>query len=263
MKRIAPLLLALALLAGCGSSGPNANDVLKQTASSLGKIKSGTLDLRLLVTSPGKQNGPRIGFTLHGPFQLGKTRLPVLHVAYTQIAGDKQATATLISDGRRGVVQSNGKTLPLTASAQRTLSSAAQEVQGAGALTALDISSWIEHPKVSGGGRVGGADTDKVTADLNVVNATNSLLGLLRLTGRDVHQLTGADAKQLEKSVKSSSFVLFSGKRDRLLRKVDVTATFNFDVPKALENVFGVLGAKVEFELGVANPNKPVSVRLP
>ena len=153
--------------------------------------------------------------------------------------------------------------LPLSASARQTLSSAAQQIQGAAGLGAFDISSWIEHPKVSGGGEVGGADTDKVTADLNVLNATNSLLGLVRLMGREVHQLEGADAKQLEKSVKSSSFVLYSGKRDRLLRKVDVTATFNFDVPKTLETVFGVVGAKVEFELGVANPNKPVSVKLP
>jgi len=262
LRRIAFLAAAVALLAGCGSSGPNANDVLKRTAASLSTIKSGTLDLKLLVTSPGA-HGTRFGFTLHGPFQLGKTPLPVLHVAYTQIAGDKQATATLISDGRRGVVQSGGKTLPLTASARQTLSAAAQQIQGAGALAAFDISSWIEHPKVSGGGEVGGADTDKVTADLNVLNATNSLLGLIRLAGRNVHELTGSDAKQLEQSVKSSSFVLYSGKRDRLLRKVDVAATFGFDVPKQLANALGAVGAKVEFELGVANPNKPVSVNLP
>ena len=80
---------------------------------------------------------------------------------------------------------------------------------------------------------------------------------------RYVHELTGSDAKQLEQSVKSSSFVLYSGKRDRLLRKVDVAATFGFDVPKQLANALGAVGAKVEFELGVANPNKPVSVNLP
>ena len=262
MKRVA-LLVAVALLAGCGSSGPNANDILKRTASSLSTIKSGTLDLKLLVTSPGQQRGAAFGFTLHGPFQLGKTPLPVLHVAYTQIAGDKQATATLISDGRRGVVESGGKTLPLSASAQQTLSAAAQQVQGAGGLGAFDISSWIEHPKVSDGGEVGGADTDKVTADLNVLNATNSLLGLVRLAGRDVHELTGSDAKQLQDAVKSSSFVLYSGKRDRLLRKVDIAATFGFHVPKELANALGAVGATVEFELGVANPNKPVSVKLP
>jgi hypothetical protein len=262
LRRLAGLATAVALLAGCGSSGPSANDILKRTASSLSTIKSGTLDLKLLVTSPGKQ-GTRFGFTLHGPFQLGKTPLPVLHVAYTQIAGDKQATATLISDGQRAVAVSGGKTLPLSESARQTLSSAAQQIQGAAGLGAFDISSWIEHPKVSGGGEVGAADTNKVTADLNVLNATNSLLALMRLAGRDVHELAGADAKQLEKSVKSSSFVLYSGKRDRLLRKVDVTATFGFDVPKQLANALGTVGAKVEFELGVANPNKPVSVKLP
>jgi hypothetical protein len=260
LRRLA-LLAAVALLAGCGSSGPSASSVLKQTASNLGKIKSGTLDLRLLVTSPGQ--GTRFGFTLHGPFQLGKTPLPILHVAYTQIAGNKQAAATLISDGHRGVAQSNGKTLPLSPSAQQALSAAAQQVQGGGTAAALDISSWIEHPKLSGGGELGGSDTDKVTADLNVVNATNSLIGFMRLAGRDVHELTGADAKQLQQAVRSSSFVLYSGKKDRLLRKVEVAATFGFDLPKALKDAFGVVGAKVEFELGVANPNKPVSVRLP
>jgi hypothetical protein len=244
------------LLAGCGSSGPNAQSVLRQTAQNLGKIASGTLDLRLLVTPQGK--GHRFGFTLHGPFSFGKTALPILDVAYTQIANGHQATATLISDGRRGVVQSNGATKPLSPSAESTLRAAGQQVQGAASL--FDISSWLEHPKVSSGP----AGTDEVTADLNVPNVANGLIGLLRLTGRNVQQLTSTDVKRLQNAVRSSSFVLYTGKKDRLLRKLDLTADLGFDVPQDLQNALGTLvGAKVEFELAVANPNKPVHVSVP
>jgi hypothetical protein len=255
VRRLA-CLAAVALLAGCGSSGPNAKDVLKQTASNLGKIRSGVLDVRLLVTPQHK--GVPVGFTLHGPFQLGKTRLPILRVTYTQIANGKQASATLVSDGSRAVTQSNGRTAPLATSAEQTLAGAAQQVQGAGTL--FDVSSWIEHAKVSDGG----SGTDKVTADLNVPNAANSLLSLLRLSGRDVHELSSAEAKRLQQAVRSSSFVLYTGKKDRLLRQLALSADIGFDVPKNLRASLGSLvGAKFEFELAVANPNQPVSVTLP
>ena len=56
-------LVALAS-AGCGGSEPSANDVLAETAAKLGEIRSGDLELRLVVRSEDAE----AGFELDGPF---------------------------------------------------------------------------------------------------------------------------------------------------------------------------------------------------
>jgi hypothetical protein len=119
----------------------------------------------------------------------------------------------------------------------------------------VPIDGWIDHPKVSGGGRVGGAETDHVSADLKLVEAANGMIDLLRAFGRRLPHVTGASADQLRRSVKSSSFDLWTGKKDRLLRRFRITAELGFDVPQKLRQALGQLvGAKFDFEVGVANP---------
>jgi hypothetical protein len=255
LRRSAALLAGVALLAGCGGGGPNAQDVLEQTASNVGKIRSGTLALKLLVT-PGGEGRP-FGFELHGPFQLGggSNALPVTRLTYTQIANGSRATATLVSNGTDAYVDTGGKKLPLSPDQADTLERAGAQLRGAGVGARLAVGSWLDDAKASDGGEVGGASTDKVTAKLDVVAAVEGLVSVVRLSGRRVPALTDADAKRLRDAVRSTSFALYSGKKDRLLRKLDMSVDFGFDVPPDLKAALGELvGAKVEFELAVSNP---------
>jgi hypothetical protein len=247
-------------LTGCGGSG--ATDVLSQTADNLSKIRSGTLTLRLLVT-PTK--GQPFGFRLHGPFSLGKAgSLPVLHVAYTQIASGNSATVTVISDGSRAYVASAGREVALDSVQTQALRQANSQVGGKNGLESFGIGNWFVDPKRSDGGRVGGADTDKVSAKLDVVEATNGLLSLLRQGGRDVPTIRGAEAKRLRDAVRSSSIEVYSGKKDHLLRRMSMRVAFGLDVPRTLRAALGrVVGAHVRFELGVDRPNRPVHVSAP
>src|SRR2546421_6643292 len=121
MRRRCLVLLALVpILGACGGAGPG--DVLSQTASNLGKIHSGTLSMRLLVTPRGTGQGQPFGFTLHGPFALARSgSLPRLRVDYTQIANGGQATVTVVSTGKSAYVLSNGRTRNLPASALGSL----------------------------------------------------------------------------------------------------------------------------------------------
>ncbi len=253
-RRWAALLAGVALLgAGCGGGGPDAQDVLEQTASNLGRIQGGTLGMKLLVTP--QDGSPPFGFELHGPFRLRRAGLPVTRMAYTQIANGHRATATLVSDGAHAYVESAGRRQELSADQARTLEQAGSQLRSAGGAGRLAIGSWIKDAKASDGGRVGGADTDKVTAQLDVVEAVDGLLSFARLSGRDVRQLSAADKKRLEDAVRSTSFVLYSGKKDRLLRKLDMTVDLGFDVPPDLKAALGnLVGAKAELELDVSNP---------
>ena len=77
----------------------------------------------------------------------------------------------------------------LPASATESVRRAAAGARGNGGFGGLDIASWVEHPHVSDAG----AD-DRVSADLDVVNAANGLLGLLQSLGRNTPTLQGDEA---------------------------------------------------------------------
>src|SRR5919204_4255393 len=259
MRSATAVLVALVLIVGGCGSGSAARRELRQTAQRLGQIRSGNLTLRLLVTgSKGKKS--RIGFQLRGPFQLRANALPLAKIAYTQYAGVRQATATFVSTGTQAYALVSGKRVPIPPSETAQIESAASGL-GVGGGSGLRIDSWLKDPSVSDGGSVGGAPTDHITADLDVVNAANGLLGLVRSLGRAAPTITGDNADQLRKAVKSSSIDVWTGKQDKLLRRLELNAQLGFDVPDELRRALGdVVGANVEFELAVSNPNQPVHI---
>jgi hypothetical protein len=256
VRRAALLTVVAAFAAGGG--GGHAQDVLADTARNLGKIHSGDLTLRLVV-SPREGTKGRIGFELHGPFALRPGTLPIAKVAYTQIAGARQATATFISTGTKAYAEVNGKAYELPASATESIRRAAAGPSGSGGFGGLDVASWVEHPSVSSAG-----DEEHVSADLDVVDAANGLLELLRGLGRAAPTIEGAEAKRLRDAVDSSSFDVWTRMQNHLLRRLLLRADLGLDVPASLRRVLGdVVGAKVEFELQIAHPNEAVSVAPP
>jgi hypothetical protein len=90
------------------------------------------------------------------------------------------------------------------------------------------------------------------------------LLDLVRQLGRAAPMIEGDQAKQLEAAVKSSTFDLWAGKDDHLLRRLMLKANLGLAVPQSLRRALGsVVGAKIDFELAVSNPNKSVTVAPP
>lgn len=262
---LAGLGAAVALTgAGCGGGG-GPTDVLSETASNLSEIRSGNLSLTLLVDPEGG-GADGVGFELNGPFALrGTGRLPVARLVYTQLAGKRRGTATLISTGEEAFVEIAGKAYRLPPEQVAQLRGAAGQLESEGGLEELGIENWFEEPELSDGGDVGGAETDRVHGELNTVNAANDLLDLARDLGRiDFARIQGQTAEQLSQAARSATFELFTGKDDRLLRRLTVDVELGFDVPKDLEQLLGaVVGADVLFELGVADPNSAVSVQAP
>jgi len=250
---------AFALLAsGCGGGGGDAKRELQQTAARLDTIRSGNLNLSLVVL-PSTGTKGRVGFALRGPFALRKGGLPVADITYTQLAGGRSASATFVSNGTTAYAKVGGRRIALPAAATEEITRAAGGPAGKGTLSGLRIDTWLKDPTVSDGGRVGGADTDHVSAKLDVVNAANGLLALVRQLGRDAPTISGDSADQLRKAVKSSSIDVWAGKRDHLLRRLLLRVKLGFDVPSELKRALGeVVGAKVEFELAISDPNRPI-----
>jgi hypothetical protein len=256
VRILAAVLSGVALVAaGCGGGGRSAETVLKQTAATLGSIHSGTLGLKLLVTPQG--GGEPFGFELHGPFKLRQGSLPVTTMTYTQIANGATATATLVSNGTDAHVEAGGKQLALSQAQADSLRQATAQLRGSGSGARLAIGTWVKDPKASDGGLVSGVKTDKVAGTIDLGEAAGALVDVERLSGRDVRQLTADERKRLQDAVRSSSFVLYSGKDDHLLRRLAMSVDIGFDVPAGLKAALGPLvGAKVDFELDVANPTQ-------
>jgi hypothetical protein len=253
------LTLAVALV-GCGG-GPSADEVLSETAANLGKIRSGTLIFKLLVDPRAKGAEGDFGFELQGPFSFGTAEEPPrARIAYTQVSDGRRATATLVLDGDEAYALVNGERRELGDDAAAELRAAAEELRGpGGTFGEVQIGDWIVDPKRSDGGEVGGAETDKVEAELDVVAVVNDLLAIARQFGTEVPALRGRSARQLARAARSSKFELWSGKDDRLLRRLKMEVEFGLDVPEQLREAVGdVVGATVRFELGVGKPNEPI-----
>jgi hypothetical protein len=257
MRALAPLLALLAFaLAGCGGgSDADAQDVLAETSANMGKIRSGDLSMELIFST---KDGEHAGFTLEGPFALRPGELPEAQLDYTQIAGDRTATQTFITKGEKAYVRVGSTTYELP---QATAQGIGSTLGTSGGLAAVDLTSWVEHPTLQEGEEIGDAETDRISADLNVSATVNTLIALASQLGgtEPLSALSGTSAEQVESAVQSATIDVWTGTDDRLLRRLQVVIEF----APAAEKVRNLLGTSLDFSLEIANPNEPVTVEQP
>jgi len=256
MKRLFLLLTLLAALFGCGEGGPqSANELLAETSANLGKIKSGDLALELIFST---KDGERAGFNLEGPFQLRPGSLPEAQLDYTQIAGDKTATQTFIMTGDKAYVRMGGATFQLPA---ETAGQVRFTLGTTGGLGVIDLRGWVQDPELAAGENVGGAETDHITGHLNVATVVTGLVAIASQFGgtTPLTPLEGKSAEQLEQAVDRATIDVWTGKEDRLLRKLEITIEFS----PAAEQVKSLVGTAVHFTLGISNPNEKVTIEKP
>jgi hypothetical protein len=250
---------AALLLSSC--SEPSAEEILADTASNMAKIESGKLTMRMLT---GVTNEPQsdVGFELAGPFSLEDGSL-VANITYTKVAGPERASATFISTGERAFVETGNEVSevpPIPFS---------REIGGAGGgLGALPIGHWFQDPSLSDGGRVGGAETYRVQAGLNVGAALADMFTFARQLGAGsvagLPPMQPADLDHLERIVRSAKIDIHTGKDDRLLRRLMMNVSFAASGPSELDAVLESLsGVRFTLELSIDEPNLPIGPVTP
>ena len=293
--RFIPVLLALITVAlvvgvaacgGGGGSGADARQVVNQTFAGNKRVNSGKLDLSMTANLSATglaatQLSDPIVIKMSGPFQSrGTNKLPAMDLTLSASGSGSDFSAGAVSTGDKGYVTFQGKpyTVPDSVFArfkrgfeqQQKQSSSTQNVD----LKALGINpdSWLKNPKNEGDEDVGGATTTHVSSDVDLDALLNDLDNLLKradklgLSQQQLQQvprgLTSQTRKQLKDSVKKAKVDIWTGKDDKVLRRLQLN--LSFVVPAALQGQLqGVKGGDVKLDLEVADVNKPQNIAPP
>jgi hypothetical protein len=248
-SRLFPLLmLAAALLfAGCGggpesapaSSSTDVNALLRDTFANVSKIDSATIDAQLSIQGGGQTLGAHVT----GPFQSqGANKLPKFELAATLTSSGHSFSAGATWTGDQGFVAIQGTQYQLSgllakqleAGYQQALHSNQAKRAGNGAVLSalgIDFTKWLTNARNEGDAQTAGVDTIKLTGNANVPQIVDDLTALagkaksLNLPGSSsAPQITAAQRRQLVNAIKGVSIEVYTGKADRLLRRIVVNA---------------------------------------
>lgn len=274
------VLLASTGLAACGGGGGgnSPESLLKQTFGPNKPVRSGNLSVALNIDAAGLQGlkGP-VSLKLTGPFQSqGKGKLPKFAFDLALNTGSSSFTAGAVSTGDKGFLKVQGKTYVVTDSLfqqfkQGYEQAASKSRSSSGGLSfkslGVDPLKWLKNPKNAGTENVGGADSYHVTAGLDIphfLDDVNTLLGKAGALGQGnlPSGLTASQRKDIERSVKSATLDVWTGKDDKTLRRlrIDIGIAVPADVQKRAN---GLKSGRVQFDLTIADLNQSQTINEP
>jgi hypothetical protein len=237
------LSVCVALIAGCGdaqtepaSSSTDVNTLLRDTFRNLDKVKSANLSAKLAANG----NGESISASLSGPFESqGKNKLPKVQLNARLEGGGQSFTAGVTWLGDKGYVNLQGTNYEVSGLVAKQFQAGYQESakqQKSGSSSALllgvDFSKWLKNGRNEGDADVGGTDTIKLTGEADVAQVIADVQRIaqkastLNIPGtQDVpSKLTPEQEKEIVDSVKRFAIEVYTGKEDRILRRIVVNA---------------------------------------
>ena len=267
-------LLSLGLVAGCGGddgneadSGTDVDQLLQETFSGSKDIRSGKLDVSLRAEGAGLQSP--ISAELTGPFQSeGEKQLPRVALDASLEANGESFKAGVTNTGEKGFVSFQGTDYEISGPVYQQFKAAYEQTastqQGQSlASLGMDPRKWLTNARNAGEAEVGDADTIKITGDVDVpkllddINAALEKMRSLGLQGSDQlpEQLTPEQKQQAADAVKDIGVEIYTGKDDRILRRLVVAMSLQApgeDQP-----------ADVDFDLTLLDVNEDQEIEEP
>jgi hypothetical protein len=237
------LSLSVALIAGCGdaqtepaSSSTDVNTLLRDTFRNLDQVKSANLSAKLAVDGAGES----VNASLSGPFQSqGKNKVPKVQLAAKLEGGGQNFDAGVTWLGDKGYVSLQGVNYEVSGLVAKQFEAGyeegAKQQKSATAdksLLGVDFSKWLKNGRNEGDAKVGDTDTIKLTGEADVAQVIADVQRIaqrassLKLPGtQDVpSKLTPEQEKEITDAVKKFAIEVYTGKEDRILRKLVVNA---------------------------------------
>jgi hypothetical protein len=287
-------LLTAGFVAGCGagsspasSSDPGsspAHRLLMQTFTGHHTIESGVmkLDLRIVPTGSSTVTQP-VELSFSGPFaSRGTGKLPESDFTIAVAAQGQRGALQVISAGGKGYITVGGQSYEMPASSFKHVESGVNSLagssggsstrSGAGAFSKLGIRplDWLSDPRITGSAVVNGAQTTRVHAK---VDAAALLRDLSRLLGKAgslgvknsaslPSSIAPATQSRIAKALGSPSFDVWTGKRDKVVRKLTVAATI--PVTGQVRSLLGGMSsAAVTLDFEYSDLNQPQTIHAP
>lgn len=262
---------------GGGGGSADAETLLRQTFTGSHEIRSGRADVRVTIVADGDPSirGP-IEVGISGPFQsAGADQVPEFDMALDVSAQGQSFDAGLTSTSDRLFVRFSGTAYEVPADLVNQLKDSWRRSQQEGSGQSMSLESlgieplnWLEDPTVEGTEDVGGAETDHISASVNVGALLDDVDDLLReaseqglggVTGQDVPSRIPPDARsQIEDAVENASFDVWSGTEDHTLRRLELDLTI---VPPEGES--GPRSLDVTLSIELTDLNEPQTIEAP
>ncbi len=279
--RLVLACLTVAALAAAGCGGGDGAATSRETASLLadtfgaGKsVRSGRIDLTLDVSAKGLPNlrEPLVAHVT-GPFQsVGDGKPPKFAFDLDLASGGSKVKAGAISTGAKGYLTFAERAYALPDGAFGALGAGkAGTGLSLGAL-GIDPRRWLRDPRREGEEDVGGVrtihlaagvDVTRLLADVDRLLAKADSSGVTGATGAQVPAaLDAATRRTIERSIRSATVDVWTGREDHTLRRIAVDV--RFDVP-ADERARGSAPqtGRVRFDLAFADLNREQAIGAP
>lgn len=253
-----------------------------QTFDGRHAIRSGVIMLELKVTPSGSASirGP-IELSFGGPFTTSGARRPPESDFTIAISAQGQSGALEVISARgRAYVTVGGQSFRIPDSSYRRLASGfgslaasgAGSGSRAGALSKLGIEPlhWLAHPRIVGEAEVGGVATTRIRAgldagamlgDLSTLLARAGSLGVSG-TGSLPHGIPAAVQRSIAGALRSARVSVWTGRRDRLLRRLTVVARVRV-TGQTRRLLGGMRSAAAKFSFQYSHVNQPQTITVP
>jgi hypothetical protein len=273
-------LLGAGLAAGCGGGGGDEDpqQVLDETFNNDETVNSGVLDLALSASAEGEDGG-NIDASLGGPFQgdadqqgefpqfdltasvSGEGQGQSINFEGGVIATSDQAFVSY-QDNTYEVPQQFFDQIKQASEQAQKQAQAANGNQDAGAIfdqLGVDPSTWLTNLENEGDEDVEGTETIHIHGDANVAQILEDLQGVAERTGAGATALPPGAASQVEEAVDEASIDVYSGKDDRILRRLDLNLALT---PPAASGAT-VDSVDLEFSLTLSDVNAEQTIDAP
>ncbi|HEV8151884.1 MAG TPA: hypothetical protein VGP78_03080 [Solirubrobacteraceae bacterium] len=272
---VLPAALVVAFLAACGGGGGSddeAQTLLHQTFTGQKEVRSGRLDLRMALDAPGLGGvtGP-VAVHLRGPFDNGRPgSTPKFDFALDTRTGRSRLQAGAVSDGKKGYLRLSGRAYELPDAVFRQFSSkggGAGKAAGRAGPTlsglGLDPTRWLRDVHTEERTSSGGDPTVHLTGKVDVKRFVQDLDKLLGATGGAgltealaPQALSGAQRKTFAKAIESANVDIWTGTRDKTLRRLAVVLHLKGPQGKGK-------GGTMRLDLSVADLNRRQAIGPP